>query len=320
MSDPLKAYRLRKEYSSRINKVIDYINLNLSEELTLERLAGVANFSPYHFHRVFHTMAGETLNSYINRLRLERSAHKLRWNINLSITEIALECGFSSSSAFTRAFKAYFNLSPTDYRVQFHKNYSYHTSPVSEHTPGTGSPEIQDHSLEPALYARLRGFPFNARVELLPAYHVAYIRLVGFQENTYNENIAETFKRLEMWLRARDLFCPETLCIGLTYDDTEITQPDRCRYLCCFTVPPEAKPEGEVGIQDTPSGKYVVSRITGEWVDYGDLFAKTTDYLYGVWFPQSGYEPGEGLSYLEKYHPYRSGRLNMELCIPVKPV
>lgn len=264
-------------------------------------------------------MVGETLNSYINRLRLEKAAHKLRRNLNLSITEIALECGFSSSSAFTRAFRSFFSQSPSDYREQFLRAQPK-LSQAGESAKIINPAVSYASPIEPAQYAKLRGFPFNARVEHLPSYHVAYIRLIGFRENTYNENINKTFGKLAQWLEVRDIYNKDTQCIGLTYDDTEITDPSRCRYMCCFTVPEDAQAEGEVGVENTPSGKYVISHIQGEWADYGELFSKITDFLYGIWFPQSGYEPGEGLSYLEKYYQYKSGRLNMDLCIPVKPV
>jgi len=319
MSDPWKDYRQRKEYACRINRVIDYINQHLSEDLTLEGLSQVASFSPYHFHRLFHTMVGETLNAYITRLRLEKAAHKLRRNRNLSVTEIALECGFSSSSAFTRAFKLLFNEPPTEYRKRF-----VQTLPP----PGTGDNlygrsepplHVLFPDMAPSQYARFRNFPFTPRVEQLPGYHVAYIRLIGFTENTFNENISRAFDRLALWLRARDIFTPETLCIGVTYDDTEITEPGKCRYMACYTVPPGTRPEGEVGIEDIHSGKFVSVRIEGEWAEYGEHFRNTISYLYGLWFPGSGFEPGEGLSYLEKYYTPKSRGLSMDLCVPVKP-
>ena len=89
--------RLRKEYSERVNRVIDYINEHLSDSLSLKGLAEIASFSPYHFHRIFHSLTGETLYNFIIRLRLEKAAHRLRYSINRSVTDIAYECGFSSS-------------------------------------------------------------------------------------------------------------------------------------------------------------------------------------------------------------------------------
>ena len=65
-----------KEYISRINKVIDYIEINITTELNLDALASTANFSKFHFHRIFKNLVGETLNKYINRVRIEK-AHKI---------------------------------------------------------------------------------------------------------------------------------------------------------------------------------------------------------------------------------------------------
>jgi AraC family transcriptional regulator len=65
----------RAEYLARIHRVTDYIERHLEERLTLERLAAVANFSPFHFHRVFTACVGESLYRFIHRLRLEKAAN-----------------------------------------------------------------------------------------------------------------------------------------------------------------------------------------------------------------------------------------------------
>ena len=72
--------------------------------MSLDKIAKSAAFSKYHFHRIFHSIIGEPLNQYILRLRVEKAAHLLT-ETQLSITEIAYKCGFSNSSAFSRAFK-----------------------------------------------------------------------------------------------------------------------------------------------------------------------------------------------------------------------
>ena len=89
----------RDEYIVRINRVIDYIEKHLDTELTLDTLAGVANFSSFHFHRIFRAIVGETLNAYIRRLRVEKAVSQLVNNPGKTITEIALDCGFSGSAS-----------------------------------------------------------------------------------------------------------------------------------------------------------------------------------------------------------------------------
>jgi len=97
----------RGEYVSRINRVIDYIEMNLTQTLSLQEIATVANFSSYHFHRIFAAMIGETLNQFISRLRMEKTAILLIADINKSITEVMFDCGLSDSSSFARLFKKY---------------------------------------------------------------------------------------------------------------------------------------------------------------------------------------------------------------------
>ena len=64
----------KDEYTARINRVLDYIEANIDTALSLETLAGVAHFSPFHFHRIFKAMTGETLNRFIQRIRVEKAA------------------------------------------------------------------------------------------------------------------------------------------------------------------------------------------------------------------------------------------------------
>ena len=106
------------EYSTRINRVMDYIDAKLGEELSLDELASIANFSKYHFNRIFHSFTGESLFSFIQRLRLEKSAALLSSRPDMSITEIALECGFSGPASFSKSFRSFFEKSPSQWRKE----------------------------------------------------------------------------------------------------------------------------------------------------------------------------------------------------------
>lgn len=89
----------RAIYRERIDRVIEYVQAHLDQPLSLDRLAGVAFFSSFHFHRIFQAVTGDTLNFFTNRLRLEKAARLLMYSSS-SATDIALECGFSSSRPF----------------------------------------------------------------------------------------------------------------------------------------------------------------------------------------------------------------------------
>src|SRR6476646_11712650 len=102
-------------YTQRINRVIDYLRGSLDRQVKLGELAGIACFSEFHFHRILGAVSGETLNGFTNRLRLEKAARLLRYS-DQSLTDIALDCGFSSSATFSRAFRSGYDTSPRQFR------------------------------------------------------------------------------------------------------------------------------------------------------------------------------------------------------------
>ncbi|KPK78515.1 MAG: hypothetical protein AMS25_14940 [Gemmatimonas sp. SM23_52] len=114
--EDMRQRRLRDEYTARINRVIDYIDAHIDQDLSLQTLARVASFSPYHFHRIFGALMGETLSHFIQRLRIERAATMLIHNPKKSITQVAFDCGFSGSAAFARAFREAFGMSASQWR------------------------------------------------------------------------------------------------------------------------------------------------------------------------------------------------------------
>lgn len=99
-------------YIERVNLAIDYITPRLSQPLSLTRVAKAAMLSPYHFHRVFQGITGETPADFIKRLRLEKAISLMAFSRRTSLTSIALSCGFTSSSDFSRSFKQRYTVSP----------------------------------------------------------------------------------------------------------------------------------------------------------------------------------------------------------------
>jgi AraC family transcriptional regulator len=106
-----KPKTFNKEYISRINKAFDYIDSNIEKPMTLEELAAVANFSKFHFNRIFQSIVGEPPFRFILRVRLEKAASMILTNKNESISNIAFKFGFSDISVFSRNFKSQFNVS-----------------------------------------------------------------------------------------------------------------------------------------------------------------------------------------------------------------
>src|SRR5277367_7135298 len=112
---PSAKIQANRAYAQKIDRVIDYLRGNLDRRVRLAELADVACFSEFHFHRIFTAVSGDTLNSFTNRLRLEKAARLLRYS-EQSLTDIALDCGFSSSATFSRAFRSGYDTTPSEFR------------------------------------------------------------------------------------------------------------------------------------------------------------------------------------------------------------
>lgn len=107
-------------YSSIIQKTIEYIEVSLHEELSLESIAQFAGFSKYHFFRVFQKEVGITASEYIRYRRIANSANMLLYT-DEKIIDIALYYRFETQESFTRSFKKYYNLPPGQYRKMIGK-------------------------------------------------------------------------------------------------------------------------------------------------------------------------------------------------------
>lgn len=106
------------EYVRIINKSEDYIENNLCEKITLDNLANYINMSKYHYHKIFKKYSKETINQFVTRVKLERSAIFLKTNLEISITEIAVSYGYCDTSSYCKAFKKFFGMTPTEFRKQ----------------------------------------------------------------------------------------------------------------------------------------------------------------------------------------------------------
>jgi len=105
----------RQADEQRLHAIQQYIRKHIAESLDRNRLAAVAGLSVPHFHRVFSAAFGESPTAYVRRLRLERAGHKLRMGA-VDIGEVALFAGYETHTAFSKAFKQHFGLSPSEFR------------------------------------------------------------------------------------------------------------------------------------------------------------------------------------------------------------
>lgn len=99
----------------KLKTVLKYIRENFDKDITLEDMAAVAGFSNKYFCKFFKDMTGTTPVNYLLTYRIERAARKLL-GTDLSVTQIAYDCGFNDLSYFIKTFKAFKKVSPKDYR------------------------------------------------------------------------------------------------------------------------------------------------------------------------------------------------------------
>jgi AraC family transcriptional regulator len=261
-------------YKERILRVLVHVQEHLDEAISLEVLARVACFSPYHFHRVFQGMVGEGVMEHVRRLRLERAAQRLKLT-EQPVTRIAFDAGYETHESFTRAFTAMFGDAPSRFREN-------HTPPPLRKVP-SGVHYLADGKLDSFTIADTGGATMDVRIERVVPMRVAFMRNIG----PYN-TCGATWEKLCRWAGPRRLLGPRTLFIGLSHDDPQITPPEKLRYDACFTVGKEFTPEGEVGVQEIGGGEYAVTTHRGPYEKLNETYAT----LCGQWMPAHGRELG----------------------------
>ena len=319
----------RPVYVERVNAAIDYIEGHLGEELTLEEIAAVAHFSPFHFHRVFSLLVGETLSRFVQRLRLERAATLLVQQPTRRVTDIATECGMSNPSSFARAFREYFGTTPTEWRERGHAQYeaSGHGS-VRDLVSGIASRRegFGIRGVRPAAHLRTMRWdiscgelePTSVEIVEVPHLEVAYTRYIGPYQGDAGV-FEDLFGRLMTWAGAHGHVNEDSWIMAIYHDNPGITDDARLRVSACVDVPEGTIAEGEVGRMSLPGGACAVARFELGPADYATAWFA----LAAGWLPDSGYEPDDRLPF-ERYpmvEPTTSdGTGIVDIHLPVRPL
>jgi AraC family transcriptional regulator len=320
----------RAEYVARINRVMDHIDEHLGEPMTLTELAGVAAFSPFHFHRVFGAMVGETPGQYIRRLRVERAAQQLVADPQKPITTIALDCGFSGSAPFARAFRDTFDMSATAWRrtrggapdeagAQHRKDRQMLGKPCKAWEVTPLYAEAERYRLTWRVTMTEDG-KIAARVEVkdVPAFTVAYVRHTGPYQGD-GELFGALFGKLMQWAGPRGLVGPQAKMVTIYHDDPGLTDHDKLRISVGVSVPDDTQVDGEIGKMLIPGGAWAIAGFEIAQEEYGAAW----DAVFSGWLPDSGYQPADGVCY-EQYHndpeQHPEHKCVVSICVPVKPL
>ena len=107
-----------QDYTRRLMRVVQTLWQDPLRVYTTEQLAEVAHFSPFHFHRIYREMMGETVKATQQRLRLHFASRDLVETGELPLSRVAQRAGYQSSAAFVRSFAAAYGVTPGVYRRQ----------------------------------------------------------------------------------------------------------------------------------------------------------------------------------------------------------
>lgn len=295
----------RNAYVERINLVIDHITARLDEDLSLAVLADVAGFSPFHFHRIFTTLVGETVNDFVNRVRITRAAQLLRATPDLRILDAALACGYTSASGFSRAFRKQFGISPRQWDRQ---------SPLQDSKIGQEPGDFPTYTLDNLADFAQTDIP-KVEVRSLPAQRLATIRVY----DSYRDyrRIVGAYEQLLRWFAGHGGDPTRATVYGMSLDDRHITPLAQCRFDWSVAVP-----DGWTGTSQIRITSFPACRIASVHV-HGDLtmLDKAWQCLWYYWLPRSRYQPAN-LPAMEIYRrqPLEMGweSYDMDCAIPLE--
>ena len=298
---------IQVDYQSRINRIFLYIDKNLNSDLSLTTVSNVAYYSPYHFHRIFKFITGETLNNYVTRKRIEKSASDLIHK-NISISDIFYKYGFNDNSTFTRTFKKYYGLSPKEFRKQNLNKFSKISQIESKN-----SQEYTNNEKYICIINNLKKWiKMNAKIEIkeMPKMELAYVTCIGSQ------NVANAFQKLIKWAKLKGILNEKAKMVRIFHDSFKITDADKVRMSVCVTLNETVEINGEIGQTKIEEGKCIVGSFEIELNEIEKSWAG----LF-IWMNENGYKKSERNPfeiYHNNYEEHPEKKAIVDFCIPIE--
>ena len=256
-------------YQQRLERVINYMSEHLADELDVNQLAEIANFSPYHFHRIYREVIGEPVNATVRRLRLHHAARALI-STEQPILTIAKNVGYGSVEAFSRAFSKAYDFTPVKYRNE-RKDQCY----------------LTEFALSALTHVEESMTMFTVEMMNLEKTHLA-----GLDHSGDYMKIGTKFENMYMQAGMLGLMDEKTRSFGMYYHDPESVAEEELRSVACISVDAAQLPAVEgsnLSSHVLPEGQYASMIFTGP---YNEL-SKAYSWLFGHWLPNSGLQVGD---------------------------
>lgn len=280
------------EYLRRINQALQFIDQHLDQVIRLEDVASASHFSPYHFHRIFHALVGETVNDYVARKRMEQAAKCLVYKPGMSVTNIAAAGGFSSAANFAKAFKLYFGLSPTELRNgqllnpeqsekskngKLFRKYGKVFRPQDMYSQFVTQTRVFDPD-------KLENMLMQVKVEEVQEKSIVFL---SSPKGYVLDSVYATWDKMTHWAKLKGIAENGQARLGICHDNPTITPEDKCRYDAAIVIDEDVVIQPPYTKATIPAGKYAIAY-------YKDSAAKISNFMTEFcanWLCKSGYEP-----------------------------
>lgn len=274
------------DYRAQLARVTAHIHDHLAEPLDLAALAVVADLSPYHWHRIYHALMGETVVDTVRRLRLHQASGELA-QTTLSVTEIARRVGYPNAQSFTRAFRQAFGQSPQRWREMRLRDLPWRSA----------------QALEPA------GWPVTVRF-------VPVVEVAGLPHRGSYLRIGRAFETAQIQFSAQGLMRPDTRWLAQYLDDPLAFPEAQLNARAGFSLPSVAQvapPLHRFTLGGTPCA---VLRYRGPYPNMRDAY----QWLYGTWLIASGHRVADQPvfeEYLNNPRDAAPADLLTDICLPL---
>ncbi|KUJ62736.1 AraC family transcriptional regulator [Flavobacteriaceae bacterium CRH] len=300
---------MKEDYIKRINNILSFIDENLDQDLTLETIAKIGNYSPFHLHRIFKAITNETINEYITRKRIEKSALILLHKREITISELSLQYGFNSNSSFTRTFKKFYGISPKEFRKTYPNKFSKIGKVDSKNGQVSGLFDEYICNIN-----NLKNWiKMKAKIEIkeMPKLDLAYITQIGLN------GMQNAYSKLIKWATPKGLFENEDVKIITIYHDSfKITEHDKVRMSACISLKEKVQVDGEIGLTTIEKGKFIVGHF-----EIGiNEFEKSWSGLF-IWMSENGYKKANRNPYEIYYNDFNEHPEKISIvdfCIPIE--
>jgi len=251
----------------------------------------------------------ETVNEYVSRLRLERAANLLVVYRRRSVSDIALQCGFSSSANFARDFKSHFGVTPSEMR----KPHNIKNSKIGKLTRKYGK-EFNPSEMYPQFsnQHQFEEWMMNIEVREYEECTTCYLTSPRGYES---KALFDTWDKLITWARNNGIDDQQQQRIAICYDNPAVTPLEKCRYDASVVIPAETKLVAPFARSSIPAGRYAVAHFKGDPQET----TKFHQAIYTQWLPTSGFEP-DHFPLMEHYlnDSRKDGYVEMEVCIKIR--